>query len=79
MHVLVELGLVDQVVPVEGVVVELELAEFRDGDLAEGSYADELVVAEGQLLELGHFHRPQPLGSGNFVLVCVRRGVLSQI
>ena len=69
----------DQVIPVEGVVVELQLVEFRDGDFSEGSDADELVVVEGQLPELGHFHGPQPLGSGNFVLVCVRRGVLSQI
>ena len=69
----------DQVIPVEGVVVELELVEFRDGDLAEGSDADDLIVTEGQLPELGHFHGPQPLGSGDFVPVCVRGGVLSQI
>ena len=69
----------DQVIPVEGVVVELELVEFGDGDLAEGGYADKLVVTEGQLSELGHFHRPQPLGSGDFVPVCVKGGVLSQI
>ena len=69
----------DLIIPVEGVVVKLELVEFRDGDFSEGSDADELVVAEGQLPELGRFHGPQPLGSGDFVPVCVRGRVLSQI
>ena len=63
----------------EGVVVELELVEFGDGNLAEGGYADKLVVTEGQLSELGHFHRPQPLDGRDFVPICVREGVLSQM
>ena len=79
LHVWVELGLVERVVAMEGVVVELELVESGDGGLAEGSDADELVVAQGELPEFGHPHGPQPLSGGDLVPVYMKEGVPSQI
>ena len=44
-------------VPVEQVVVQLQLPESRDIGLTEGSDTDELVVAEGQSFQFAHSHR----------------------
>ena len=42
----------------EQVVVQLQLAESREGDITEGNHAYKLVVAEGQSFQSAYSHDP---------------------
>ena len=69
----------EQIVSMEGVVVQLELLQFRDGGFAQCGDAADLVPTQRKDFELKHFHRPYALDGSDSIPVCVREGVLSQI